>query len=92
MTRRRRSERWTILQCEHHDSGNDHIGIPADQRNCRLKLKVYRSLGIDVQANGAGNYNKAVIRNNQKGDVHIINVDPKFSKFFYSSYFWQTMQ
>ena len=58
----------------------------------RLKLKVYRSLGIDVEADNAGNYSKAVIRNNQKGDVHVVNIDPKFSRFFYSNYFWQTMQ
>ena len=57
----------------------------------RLKLKVYRSLGIDVEADNAGNYNKAVIRNNQKGDVHVVNIDPKFSRFFYANYFWQTM-
>ncbi|MCJ1256460.1 kinetochore-associated Ndc80 complex subunit spc24 [Lignoscripta atroalba] len=56
-----------------------------------LKLKVYRSLGIDVEADKAGNYNKAVIRNNQKGDVHVVNIDPKFSRFFYANYFWQTM-
>ncbi|KAK3176496.1 kinetochore-associated Ndc80 complex subunit spc24 [Lepraria neglecta] len=35
---------------------------------------------------------KTVIRNNQKGDVHVVNIDPKFSRFFYSNYFWQTMQ
>ncbi len=57
----------------------------------RLKLKVYRSLGIDVEADNAGNYNKAVIRNNQKGDVHVVNIDPKFSRYFYANYFWQTM-
>ncbi|KAM0795760.1 Spc24 subunit of Ndc80-domain-containing protein [Usnea florida] len=57
-----------------------------------LKLKVYRSLGIDAETGIAGNYNRAVIRNNCKGDVHVINIDPKFSRFFYSNYFWQTMQ
>lgn len=63
----------------------------ADTQRHRLKLKVYRSLGIDVECDGAGNYNKAVIRNNQKGDVHVVNVDPKFSRFFYANYFWQTL-
>lgn len=58
----------------------------------RLRLKVYRSLGIDVEADEAGNYNKAVIRNSRKGDVHVVNIDPKFSRFFYANYFWQTMQ
>ena len=81
-----------ILQCKHHAFDNAYIRVLADHWNCRLKLKVYRSLGIDVQADGAGNYNKAVIRNNQKGDVHVINIDPKFSRFFNSNYFWQTMQ
>ena len=81
-----------ILQCERHFFGTEHIRVLADHQSCRLKLRVYQSLGIDVQADGAGNYTKAVIRNNQRGDVHVINVDPKFSRFFYSNYFWQTMQ
>ncbi|EEH36300.2 hypothetical protein PAAG_00623 [Paracoccidioides lutzii Pb01] len=57
-----------------------------------LRLKIYRSLGIDVEADEAGNYNKAIIRNSRKGDVHVVNIDPKFSRFFYANYFWQTMQ
>lgn len=58
----------------------------------RLRLKIYRSLGIDVEADKAGNYNKAIIRNGRKGDVHVVNIDPKFSRFFYANYLWQTMQ
>ena len=58
----------------------------------RLKLKIYRTLGIEVDADSAGNYTKAVIRNNQKGDVHVVNIDPKFSRYFYANYFWQTME
>ncbi|MCJ1278373.1 kinetochore-associated Ndc80 complex subunit spc24 [Puttea exsequens] len=57
-----------------------------------LKLKVYRGLGIDVEADNAGSYNKAVIRNTQKGDVNVVNIDPKMSRFFYSNYFWQSMK
>ncbi|KAI9807687.1 MAG: kinetochore-associated Ndc80 complex subunit spc24 [Sarcosagium campestre] len=56
-----------------------------------LKLKVYRSLGVEIEADDAGTYTKAVIRNNEKGDVHVVNIDPKFSRFFYANYFWQTM-
>ncbi|MCJ1250504.1 kinetochore-associated Ndc80 complex subunit spc24 [Trapelia coarctata] len=56
-----------------------------------LKLKVYRSLGIEVEADGGGNYSKAMIRNSRKGDVHVVNIDPKFSRFFYANYFWQTL-
>lgn len=69
----------------------ENIRVTANYCKCRLKLKVYRSLGVDVEADIAGNYNRAVIRNNCKGDVHVINIDPKFSRFFYSNYLWQTM-
>ncbi|RHZ58826.1 kinetochore-associated Ndc80 complex subunit spc24 [Aspergillus turcosus] len=57
-----------------------------------LRLKIYRSLGIDIEADDAGNFGKAVIRNSRKGDVHVVNIDPKFSRFFYANYFWSTMQ
>ncbi|KAI9747103.1 MAG: kinetochore-associated Ndc80 complex subunit spc24 [Lichina confinis] len=56
-----------------------------------LKLKVYRSLGIEVESDGAGSYRKAVIRSTHKGDVHVVNIDSTFSKHFYANYFWQTM-
>ena len=58
----------------------------------RLKLKVYRTLGIDVEADKTtGIYNKAVIRNAAKGDVHVVTIDPKFSRNFYTQYFWRTL-
>ncbi|KAL4941255.1 putative kinetochore protein spc24 [Aspergillus oleicola] len=57
-----------------------------------LRLKIYRALGIDIEPDEAGNFTKAVIRNSRKGDVHVVNLDPKFSRFFYSNYFWSTMQ
>lgn len=66
-------------------------GGQADTRY-RLRLKIYRSLGIEVEPDEAGHFTKAVIRNSRKGDVHVVNVDPKFSRFFYSNYFWATMQ
>ena len=57
----------------------------------RLRLGVYRKLGIDIEADKTGSYNKAIIRNSQKGDVHVLNIDPKVSQFFYANYFWQTI-
>ncbi|PGH06233.1 hypothetical protein AJ80_08202 [Polytolypa hystricis UAMH7299] len=57
-----------------------------------LKLKIYRMLGIDVEVDESGNYTKAIIRNTRKGDVHVVNIDPKFSRFFYANYFWKTME
>ena len=53
-----------------------------------LKLKVYRGLGIDLERGESGEYGKAVIRNARKGDVHVVNVESKFSRFFYANYFW----
>ncbi|KAI5299856.1 kinetochore-associated Ndc80 complex subunit spc24 [Ascosphaera atra] len=57
-----------------------------------LRLKVYRSLGIDAEPDETGNYTKAVIRNSRKGDVNVVNIDSKHSKFFYANHFWQNMQ
>lgn len=57
-----------------------------------LRLKVYRSLGIEAKKNeDNGEFDKAVVRNDRKGDVHIVNVDKKFSRYFYANYFWQTV-
>ncbi|KAF6811646.1 kinetochore protein spc24 [Colletotrichum sojae] len=57
-----------------------------------LRLKVYRSLGIEIERDGRdGEFSRAVVRNDRKGDVHVVNMDPKFSKFFYANYFWQTL-
>lgn len=57
----------------------------------RLKLKIYRSLGIDAEPDSSGIYSKAIIRNTVKGDVHTVNIGPKFSRFFYANYFWQNL-
>lgn len=57
-----------------------------------LRLKIYRSLGIEIERDGRdGEWNKAVIRNERRGDVHVVNMDKKFSRFFYANYFWQTV-
>jgi len=57
-----------------------------------LKLKVYRSLGIEADKDEqTGEFAKVVVRGKGKGDVQVINLDQKFSKFFYANYFWQTL-
>ncbi|KAF3042314.1 kinetochore-associated Ndc80 complex subunit spc24 [Didymella keratinophila] len=64
----------------------------AESEDATMQLKLYRTLGIDVEADPTtGQYNKAVIRNAAKGDVHVVNIDPKFSRHFYTNYFWRTM-
>jgi kinetochore protein Spc24, fungi type len=75
-------------------------GSPAEQSRRRdpvedevlLRLKVYRSLGIEIERDERdGEFAKAIVRNDRKGDVHVVNMDKKFSKFFYANYFWQTL-
>ncbi|CZT43513.1 probable SPC24 Outer kinetochore protein-part of Ndc80p complex [Rhynchosporium secalis] len=54
-----------------------------------LTLKVYRGLGIDIEREKeGGEYTKAIIRNGRVGDVNVVNVDGKFSRFFWANYFW----
>lgn len=57
-----------------------------------LKLKVYRSLGMEIERDDeSGEYNKVVITSDKKGDIHVVNMDGKFSKFFYANYFWKML-
>ncbi|KAI1798879.1 Spc24-domain-containing protein [Daldinia bambusicola] len=57
-----------------------------------LRLKVYRSLGIELERDEKdGEFSRAIVRNDRKGDVHVVNMDKKFSRFFYANYFWQTL-
>lgn len=82
-------------QCEYMSASEPCCKCPRGEHGLtcrRLKLKLYRTLGIDVEADPTtGQYNKAVIRNAAKGDVHVVNIDPKFSRHFYTNYFWRTM-
>jgi kinetochore protein Spc24, fungi type len=74
-------------------SGSGAAGA-ATEDEVLLRLRVYRSLGIELERDGAGHdgeWSRAVIRNDRKGDVHVVNMDKKFSRFFYANYFWQTL-
>lgn len=58
-----------------------------------LKLRVYRSLGIEAEREG-GEWSRAVVRGRGKdgrSEVQVVNVEKKFSKFFYANYFWQAL-
>jgi len=70
--------------------GGDSVRRGLVQDEISLKLKVYRGLGIDLEREN-GEYNKVIIRNGRKGDVHIVNMDNKFSQFFYANYFWEML-
>ena len=78
------------LELQGVDGGdNARRGLIDDEIS--LKLKVFRGLGIDIEKDESGEYNKVVIRNGRKGDVHIVNLDGKFSRFFYANYFWSML-
>ncbi|TVY46503.1 putative kinetochore protein [Lachnellula occidentalis] len=72
--------------------GGDNVRRGLVDDEIGLKLKVYRGLGIDIERdNEGGEYNKAIVRNGKLGDVHIVNMDGKFSRFFCANYFWTTL-
>ena len=72
--------------------GGDNVKRGLVDDEIGLKLKVYRGLGIDIERDSeGGEYNKAIVRNGKEGDVHIVNMDGKFSRFFYANYFWNTL-
>ncbi|KAK4165224.1 Spc24 subunit of Ndc80-domain-containing protein [Cladorrhinum sp. PSN259] len=75
------------------DTGNGAGGGGALDDEVLLRLKVYRSLGIEIERDGKGDtWNKVVVRNDRRGDVHVVNVDNrKFSRFWYANYFWDNL-
>ncbi|KAJ9137325.1 Kinetochore protein spc24 [Pleurostoma richardsiae] len=72
--------------------GDTAAGEPVDDE-VLLRLKVYRGLGIELERGEGkdGEFTRALVRNDRKGDVHVVNMDKKFSRFFYANYFWQTL-
>ena len=65
-----------------------------------LRLKVYRSLGIDLERDkdeemggldGGGGFTKAIIRNDRQGNVNVVTMDKKFSRYFYANHIWSTL-
>jgi len=57
-----------------------------------LKLRVYRSLGIDAEQDPAtGEFNKVVVRNAAKGDATVVHIDPKLGRSFYAGHFWNSI-
>jgi len=71
--------------------GGDSVRRGLVDDEISLKLKVFRSMGIEIERDERGEYSKAVIRNSRKGDVHVVNVDSKFSRYFYANYFWTVL-
>lgn len=74
--------------------GGENVRRSTVDDEITLKLKIYRGLGIDIEdgkSEAGGDFKKAVVRNHRKGDVHIVNLDNKFSRFFYANFLWETL-
>lgn len=95
------SARLQELEMQGVEGGLDANGNGSVEDEVLLRLKVYRSLGIELERGegggggkdsaGVGEFTRAVVRNDRKGDVHVVNIDRKFSRFFYANYFWQIL-
>jgi len=57
----------------------------------RLKLKLYRSLGIDLETDAQGQFAKAVVRNTQKGIVNVIPLEASLPKTAYADRLWDAL-
>lgn len=83
------------LELQGAEGGGGGGGAGADpvEDEVLLRLKVYRALGVDIERDerDGGDFSRAVVRNDRRGDVHVVNMDKKFSRFFYANYFWQTL-
>lgn len=80
------------LELQGVDGGEFGVSGGSVEDEVLLRLKVYRSLGIDIERDSKdGEFSRAVVRNDRKGDVHVVNIDRKFSRFFYANYFWQIL-
>jgi kinetochore protein Spc24 len=57
-----------------------------------LKLQFYRSLGIDaVRDAETGGFKRAVIRNAERGDVNVVELDGKLSERERVDAFWESL-
>ncbi|KAL2021921.1 hypothetical protein VTK56DRAFT_6340 [Thermocarpiscus australiensis] len=86
------SARLQELELQGVDGNGDGAGNGGVEDEVLLRLKVYRSLGMEIERDGKdGEFSRVVVRNDRKGDVHVVNIDRKFSRFFYANYFWQCL-
>lgn len=54
-----------------------------------LKLKVYRSLGFELADDAEGAEYKKVLVKNERGGMHVVKLEDKFSRHFVAGYLWK---
>ncbi|KAK6512755.1 kinetochore-associated Ndc80 complex subunit spc24 [Arthrobotrys conoides] len=56
-----------------------------------LRLKIYRSFGIELKEDGAGGYSSAIINKKDQGDVAMIKLDSRLKRSTYTDFFWDAI-
>jgi len=95
--KRRRGRRRTCkycTMCKKRERRNERLErtnmlICVDTR--RLKLKLYRSLGIDLETDAQGQVAKAVVRNTQRGSVNVIPLEASLPRTAYADRLWDAL-
>ncbi|BFZ59425.1 putative kinetochore protein spc24 [Saitoella coloradoensis] len=77
-----------LIALEQEDPSDDSSAKAAADNIAVLKLRVYRSLGIDLEEDGAGGFAKAHIRTLDNKDVRPLNIENKYGKYFSANNFW----
>ncbi|KAF2154071.1 Spc24-domain-containing protein [Myriangium duriaei CBS 260.36] len=72
------------LEREGVEGGDDG----SDSEEDVLRLRVYRGLGIEAEADENGEFRRAVVRNRAKGDVSVVSLEKGRDRMFYAGHFW----
>jgi len=69
------------------------VGSMSMQDPTLLRLKVYRMMNIDLAEDDTGKISKLIVRSvGKESDVHVVNVENKYSPYFYANYLWDLLQ
>ncbi|KAB5576433.1 Spc24 subunit of Ndc80-domain-containing protein [Coniochaeta sp. 2T2.1] len=72
--------------------GGDSKGGNTVEDEVLLRLRVYRSLGIEIERDEKeGEFSRAVVRGGGRRDVQVVQLDRKMTRFWYANYFWDLL-
>ncbi|KND03755.1 uncharacterized protein SPPG_01210 [Spizellomyces punctatus DAOM BR117] len=84
------------LECQLSQLQNELVVLEREERTeaemppteQRLKLELFRSLGIELQRSDAGEFTKCKVRCYPRHDIQILEFEDKFSRYFYANMLW----
>ncbi|KAJ3293161.1 kinetochore-associated Ndc80 complex subunit spc24 [Borealophlyctis nickersoniae] len=53
-----------------------------------ITLKLYREIGVDFEKDKNGNYVKLSVRNPKDNDIRVLDIDEKYTRYFYPNLIW----